>query len=97
MALFGPEKSQPFGVGPDLHVALWMAGTSWSVRTWDKRWTPIFSVLRPKFSLEPGSPGSLYSLILLQAPWPRGRSQQGYAAMAGVLEVGQRLSDIAVS
>lgn len=97
MALFGPEKSQPSGIGPDLRVALWLAGRSWSVRTWDKRWTPTSSVLRPKFSLKPRSPGSPCSLILLQTPWPGERSQQGYAAMAGILEVGQRLSDMAVA
>lgn len=43
------------------------------------------------------SPGSPCSLTPLQTPWPWGRSQQGRGAMARILEVGNRLSEMAVS
>lgn len=50
-----------------------------------------------ELGLTPRSPGSPCSLTALQTPWPWGRSQQGRGAMARILEVGNRLSEMAVT
>lgn len=93
VALFGPEKSPSSGTEPGLpRVAPWLAGTGWSLGTWDER-RGLFSFETEARDEKSGAwPPALESSLSLFCVSPtnswtlEGGSSKGEEAMAGILE-----------